>query len=85
MVQVIGVPDAVYGEELCAWIKLKAGRLRDGRGDKRPLPGPDRALVHPLLPMTATGKLQLADRRAALISSAAFGASGGAPIPWRRG
>jgi fatty-acyl-CoA synthase len=24
-VQVIGVPDAVYGEELCAWIKLKAG------------------------------------------------------------
>jgi fatty-acyl-CoA synthase len=24
-VQVIGVPDIVYGEELCAWIKLKAG------------------------------------------------------------
>jgi len=24
-VQVIGVPDVVYGEELCAWIKLKAG------------------------------------------------------------
>jgi fatty-acyl-CoA synthase len=24
-VQVFGVPDPVYGEELCAWIKLKAG------------------------------------------------------------
>jgi fatty-acyl-CoA synthase len=24
-VQVIGVPDMVYGEELCAWIKLKVG------------------------------------------------------------
>jgi len=24
-VQVIGVPDMIYGEELCAWIKLKAG------------------------------------------------------------
>jgi fatty-acyl-CoA synthase len=24
-VQVIGVPDVFYGEELCAWIKLKAG------------------------------------------------------------
>jgi fatty-acyl-CoA synthase len=24
-VQVIGVPDAKYGEELCAWVRLKAG------------------------------------------------------------
>jgi fatty-acyl-CoA synthase len=24
-VQVIGVPNAFYGEELCAWVKLKAG------------------------------------------------------------
>ena len=24
-VQVIGVPDAVYGEELCAWIRLRPG------------------------------------------------------------
>jgi fatty-acyl-CoA synthase len=24
-VQVVGVPDAKYGEELCAWIKLKSG------------------------------------------------------------
>ena len=24
-VQVIGVPDRKYGEELCAWVKLKAG------------------------------------------------------------
>src|SRR4030095_5654568 len=24
-VQVIGVPDAIYGEEVCAWVRLKAG------------------------------------------------------------
>jgi fatty-acyl-CoA synthase len=25
-VQVIGVPDARYGEELCAWVRLRAGQ-----------------------------------------------------------
>ena len=25
-VQVIGVPDEKYGEELCAWVRLRAGR-----------------------------------------------------------
>ena len=39
-VQVIGVPDAKYGEELCAWVRLKEGRpprtRRSGRtaGDR---------------------------------------------------
>ena len=34
-VQVIGVPDERYGEELCAWIKMKAGR-RAARRRRRP-------------------------------------------------
>ena len=38
-VQVIGVPDEKYGEELCAWIKMRAGRRaarrRRGAGVRR--------------------------------------------------
>ena len=26
-VQVVGVPDEKYGEELCAWIRLKSGTI----------------------------------------------------------
>ena len=51
-VQVIGVPDRKYGEELCAWVKLQAGRGGDGGGDPGLLPRSDRALqdsaLHPL-------------------------------------
>ena len=36
---VVGVPDPKYGEELCAWIKLKAGPDSDRRRDPRLLPG----------------------------------------------
>jgi fatty-acyl-CoA synthase len=33
-VQVVGVPDLQYGEEICAWIRLKSGSLAPrGRGD----------------------------------------------------
>ena len=47
-VQVIGVPDARYGEEIMAWIKLRpgaaeltvAGRARLRRGQARPLQDP---------------------------------------------
>ena len=31
-VQVVGVPDARYGEELCAWIRLQAGASADEAG-----------------------------------------------------
>ena len=34
-VQVVGVPDPIYGEELCAWIKLKPGADAPRRGDPR--------------------------------------------------
>ena len=43
-VQVVGVPDVKYGEELCAWVKLKPGASADCRGDPELLQGPDRAL-----------------------------------------
>ena len=43
-VQVIGVPDPRYGEELCAWVRLARRRERDRGGDPRLLPRPDRPL-----------------------------------------
>ena len=51
-VQVFGVPDERYGEELCAWIKLRVRRDADRGGSSRVLPRPDRALqsaaAHPV-------------------------------------
>jgi acyl-CoA synthetase (AMP-forming)/AMP-acid ligase II len=51
-VQVVGVPDAKYGEELCAWIIAKPGTAAHRRRHPRLLQGPDRALqgaaLHPL-------------------------------------
>ena len=35
-VQVFGVPDAKYGEQLCAWIRLHGERRPDGRGGAQP-------------------------------------------------
>ena len=48
-VQVFGVPDEKYGEELCAWIVPQAGETRDARGDPRLLRRADRALQDPAL------------------------------------
>ena len=51
-VQVFGVPDERYGEELCAWIKLRAGETLTADEVRDVLPRPDRALQgaapHPL-------------------------------------
>ena len=43
-VQVICVPDERYGEEVMAWVILRAGRELDARGDPRALPRHDRPL-----------------------------------------
>ena len=43
-VQVIGVPDEKYGEELCAWIKLRDGEATNADEIKAFLQGPDRPL-----------------------------------------
>ena len=48
-VQIFGVADDRYGEELCAWIRDAAGRDADGRRGPRLLPGPDRPQQDPAL------------------------------------
>jgi fatty-acyl-CoA synthase len=64
-VQVIGVPDAKYGEELCAWIKLRpgaditAGEVREfctGKIAHYKIPRYIRVTQE--FPMTVTGKVQ---------------------------
>ena len=69
--QVIGVPDAKYGEELMAWIRLKPGRddltadeVRDfatGKLARHKIP----RYVHVVdeFPMTVTGKVRKVDMR----------------------
>ena len=48
-VQIFGVADDRYGEELCAWVRIRAGETPDRRRDPRLLPGPDRAQQDPAL------------------------------------
>ena len=65
-VQVIGVPDERYGEELCAWIKLKAGAERlDADAVREFCAGrlshykiPRYVMVVDEFPMTVTGKVR---------------------------
>jgi fatty-acyl-CoA synthase len=73
--QVIGVPDAKYGEELMAWVRLRdgaapmtAGSLREfcaGRLAHYKIP----RYVHVVdeFPMTVTGKVRKVEMRAAAI------------------
>jgi fatty-acyl-CoA synthase len=64
-VQVVGVPDAKYGEELCAWIRLRAGgqvseeEIRSFcRGRLAHFKVPRYVLFVDDFPMTVTGKIQ---------------------------
>src|SRR5215813_9002306 len=64
-VQVIGVPDAKYGEELCAWVKLRPGtelsleELRDFcTGQIAHFKIPRYLRITDEFPMTVTGKVQ---------------------------
>jgi fatty-acyl-CoA synthase len=64
-VQVIGVPDPKYGEELCAWVKLKEGALATEdeiraycRGQIATYKIPRYVLFVDSFPMTVTGKIQ---------------------------
>ncbi len=64
-VQVVGVPDARYGEELCAWIRLRAGGyvseddIRElCRGRLAHIKVPRYVLFVDDFPMTVTGKIQ---------------------------
>jgi fatty-acyl-CoA synthase len=64
-VQVIGVPDERYGEELCAWIKLRQGESATGeemiefcRGQIAHYKVPRYYKFVDDFPMTVTGKIQ---------------------------
>jgi fatty-acyl-CoA synthase len=64
-VQVVGVPDVKYGEELCAWIRLRPGQELDGdqvreycRGKIAHYKIPRYVRFTPDFPMTVTGKVQ---------------------------
>jgi fatty-acyl-CoA synthase len=64
-VQVIGVPDTKYGEELMAWIKLKAGETTTAeelqafcRGQIATYKIPRYWKFVDAFPMTVTGKIQ---------------------------
>ncbi|MGO4382968.1 AMP-binding protein [Specibacter sp. RAF43] len=70
-VQVIGVPDEKYGEELCAWVLMKAGAepldaaavaaFCEGRLSRHKVPR--YVLVVDEFPMTVTGKVRKMDMR----------------------
>ena len=74
-VQVIGVPDQKYGEELCAWIVLKAGQALDA-DDVRTFCGgqiahykiPRHIRFVDGFPTTVTGKVQKFAMREAMIA-----------------
>ncbi len=64
-VQVIGVPDVKYGEELCAWIKLKSGQTCTDEEIRGFCQGqiahykiPRYVKFVDAFPMTVTGKIQ---------------------------
>ncbi|MFZ0906721.1 MAG: AMP-binding protein [Mycobacterium sp.] len=70
--QVVGVPDADYGEEVCAWIRIKPGRpLLDADAVRAFATGkvahykiPRYVHVVDEFPMTITGKVRKVDMRA---------------------
>jgi fatty-acyl-CoA synthase len=69
--QVVGVPDARYGEELCAWVKLREGApeltveaLREfAAGQLAHYKIPRYVLVVDEFPMTVTGKVRKVEMR----------------------
>jgi fatty-acyl-CoA synthase len=70
-VQVVGVPDEKYGEELCAWVKLKSGvttldaaRVREfATGKLAHYKIPRYVMVVDEFPMTVTGKIRKVQMR----------------------
>jgi len=74
-VQVVGVPDARFGEELCAWVKLRAGESASAeeivgfcRGQIAHYKIPRYVRFVDAFPMTVTGKIQKFEIRAAMIA-----------------
>jgi len=85
-VQVIGVPDAKFGEELCAWVKLRPGQaltleeLREfctGRIAHYKIPRYLRITGE--FPMTVTGKVQKYKMREVSVTELDLGDAAGIP------
>ena len=80
-VQVIGVPDEKYGEELCAWILMKPGVAPldqaavavycEGHLSRHKVPR--YVLVVDEFPMTVTGKVRKMDMRATTVKKLGIG------------
>jgi fatty-acyl-CoA synthase len=73
-VQVVGVPDPKYGEELCAWIKLKPGAMASAdeiqnfcKGQIAHYKIPRYIKFVDAFPMTVTGKVQKFIMREAMV------------------
>ncbi|MUM19437.1 AMP-binding protein [Mycobacterium sp. CBMA271] len=71
-VQVVGVPDEKYGEELCAWLRMRTGCLALDAGAVRAFAAgrlahykiPRYVHIVDSFPMTVTGKVRKVDMRA---------------------
>jgi fatty-acyl-CoA synthase len=81
-VQVFGVPDEKYGEEICAWIVLKEGETLDEDAVKQFCQGqiahykvPRYVRFKSELPMTVTGKPQKFVMREAMIKELGIAAA----------
>lgn len=76
-VQVIGVPDERYGEEICAWIKVRSGAapldadsIREfARGKLAHYKIPRYVRIVDEFPMTVTGKVRKVDMRAETVQA----------------
>ncbi|QUD90051.1 AMP-binding protein [Phenylobacterium montanum] len=74
-VAVVGVPDPRYGEELCAWVRLRAGEACEAeeviafcRGQIAHYKVPRYVRFVDALPMTVTGKIRKFEIREAMIA-----------------
>jgi fatty-acyl-CoA synthase len=74
-VQVVGVPDRKYGEELCAWIRLRGGEsateqeiIEFCRGRIAHYKVPRYVRFVDAFPMTVTGKVQKFEIRKAMMA-----------------
>ncbi|HLX48180.1 MAG TPA: AMP-binding protein [Streptosporangiaceae bacterium] len=83
-VQVIGVPDAKFGEELCAWVRVRGGHTLTGDELRAYCEGkiahykvPRYIRISDEFPMTVTGKVQKFKMRE--ISTSELGLSGVVP------